>query len=87
MAATATATAPAGTKGRSIAVAFTDGTAPNVFSDKNARFLCFVREVETGDVLLVKGSAKREAAAAGARAGVANGVWADAFVVEVIDPA
>lgn len=84
---TATATAPAGTKGRQIAVVFDTGATPNVFSDKNARFLCFVRDVETGDMLLVKGSAKREAAAAGARTGVANGVWADPFVVEVIDPA
>lgn len=83
---TATATAPAGTKGRRVAVTFADGRTIE-FGDKNARFLCIVRDVETGELGIVKGSAKREAAAAGARTGVANGVWADPFVVEVIDPA
>lgn len=83
---TATATAPAGTKGRRVTVAFADGRTIE-FGDKGARFLCIVRDVETGELAIVKGSAKREAAAAGARTGVANGVWADPTVVEVIDPA
>ena len=83
---TATATAAAGTTGRRVAVTFADGTAID-FADKNARFLAIVRDVETGELAIVKGSATRDGAAAGARQGVANGVWADPIVVEITDPA